>query len=120
MKPAPAPRDRSSIRAPDRNCAPPPKPQKEIPSLSRARLQLAAFDGWIVIVELQETTISEPPGSELSEPLPFPFNQQNFCRYESIEKTIETERVLIVDNLLRDEDDLSEIARTELGKDAKP
>ena len=71
-------------------------------------------------MELQETTISEPPGSELSEPLPFPFNQQNFCRYESIEKTIETERVLIVDNLLRDEDDLSEIARTELGKDAKP
>ena len=71
-------------------------------------------------MELQETTISEPPGSELSEPLPFPFNQQNFCRYESIEKTIESERVLIVDNLLRDEDDLSEIARTELGKDAKP
>src|SRR5260370_1154485 len=51
------------------------------------------------------------------EPLPFPFNQQNYCRYESIEKTIDAARVLIVDNLLRDESDLSEVARTELGKD---
>src|SRR5262245_56527524 len=68
---------------------------------------------------MQETIINEPAIAEM-EPLPFPFNQQNFCRYESIEKTIETERVLIVDNLLRDEDDLSDIARAELGKDAKP
>ena len=35
-----------------------------------------------------------------------------------IEKTIDSARVLIVDNLLRDEDDLSEIAIRELGKDA--
>ena len=62
--------------------------------------------------------MGETPGSELSEPLPFPFNQQNFCRYESIEKTIDSARVLIVDNLLRDKDDLSEIAIRELGKDA--
>ena len=54
------------------------------------------------------------------EPLPFPFNQQNFCRYESIEKTIDKARVLIVDNLLRNEDDLSDIALVEMGKDAKP
>lgn len=51
------------------------------------------------------------------EALPFPFNQQNFCRYESIEKTIDRERVLVVDNLLRDERDVSEIARSEMGKD---
>ena len=68
---------------------------------------------------MQETIPNDSHGSEM-EPLPFPFNQQNFCRYESIEKTIDSERVLIVDNLLRDEDDLSDVARTELGKDVKP
>jgi GMP synthase (glutamine-hydrolysing) len=68
-------------------------------------------------VEIQETIPGEILGSENSEPLPFPFNQQTFCRYESIEKTIESARVLIVDNLLRDEGDLSEIAFTEFGKD---
>ena len=49
--------------------------------------------------------------------MPFPL-QQNFCRYESIEKTIDSARVLIVDNLLRDEADLSEVGARELGKDA--
>src|SRR3954467_2147519 len=57
-----------------------------------------------------------PGASESTEALPFPFQQHPFCRYESIEKTIERERVLIVDNLLRDENDLSEIAIAELGK----
>ncbi len=65
-------------------------------------------------METQETIIADHLGSD-AEPLPFPL-QQNFCRFESIEKTIEAARVLIVDNLLRDEDDLSEIARRELGK----
>src|SRR5215471_21865447 len=55
--------------------------------------------------------------TDAAESLPFPFNQQTFCRYESIEKTIDAARVLIVDNLLRDESDLSEVARAELGKD---
>jgi len=54
---------------------------------------------------------------EAAEALPFPFNQQTFCRYESIEKTIETARVLIVDNLLRDEGDLSDVARADWGKE---
>src|SRR6185369_719540 len=67
-----------------------------------------------------QETHTEHPTPDAVEALPFPFNQQNFCRYESIEKTIDTARVLIVDNLLRDENDLSEIARAELGKDAKP
>src|SRR6266513_2479832 len=65
---------------------------------------------------MQDTNPTEVQASEI-EALPFPFNQQNFCLYESIEKTIEKARVLIVDNLLRDESDLSDIARQELGKD---
>lgn len=69
-------------------------------------------------MDIQETTIAEHQGSD-QEPLPFPFHQQNFCRYESIERTIETARVLVVDNLLRDEDDLSDVARAELGKTVK-
>jgi GMP synthase-like glutamine amidotransferase len=52
---------------------------------------------------------------EAPESLPFPFNQRPFCRYEPIEQRIERARVLIVDNLLRDENDLSDVARTELG-----
>jgi len=47
--------------------------------------------------------------------LPFPFSDQTFCRYEPIEKRIEEIRVLIVDNLLRDERDLSEVAKIEWG-----
>lgn len=69
--------------------------------------------------EVQETTTTESQVSD-SGALPFPFQQHSFCRYESIEKTIERERVLIVDNLLRDENDLSEVAIAELGKNVKP
>lgn len=68
------------------------------------------------LLEIQPDTATTAEGFES---LPFPFNQQNFCRFESIEKTIESARVLIVDNLLRDEDDLSDVARVELGKDAR-
>ncbi len=48
--------------------------------------------------------------------LPFPFNQQTFCRYEPVEQRIEEARVLVIDNLLRDERDLSEVAREEWGE----
>ncbi len=48
--------------------------------------------------------------------LPFPFNQQNFCRYEPINQSIEEARVLVIDNLLRDERDLSPVAREEWGE----
>jgi GMP synthase (glutamine-hydrolysing) len=68
-------------------------------------------------VDVQDTIIADHPGSE-TEPLPFPL-QHNFCRFESIERTIDSARVLIVDNLLRDENDLSNVARTELGKNLK-
>src|ERR1041384_7846409 len=64
-----------------------------------------------------QETHTEHPTPEAVESLPFPFNQQTFCRYESIEKTIDAARVLIVDNLLRDVDDLSEVAHREWGKE---
>jgi GMP synthase-like glutamine amidotransferase len=70
-------------------------------------------------LEFQEITTGGSHASESSEALPFPFQQHPFCHYESIEKTIERERVLVVDNLLRDENDLSEIAIAELGKNVK-
>ena len=46
--------------------------------------------------------------------LPFPYNKQNFCRYEPIEKKIRHAKVLIVNDLLRYESDTSETARQEL------
>ena len=48
--------------------------------------------------------------------LPFPFNQQTFCRYEPIHQSIDEARVLVIDNLLRDEGDLSSVARAEWGE----
>lgn len=63
-------------------------------------------------MELENATPAEAIDS-----LPFPFNQQTFCRYEPIEKRIDSVRVLIVDNLLRDETDISEVARAEWGKE---
>ena len=54
--------------------------------------------------------------TEVSGALPFPFNQQTFCRYEPVEQRIEEARVLVIDDLLRDERDLSEVAREEWGE----
>ena len=54
--------------------------------------------------------------NEVSGSLPFPFNQQTFCRYEPIEQRIQSARVLVVDNLLRDEADISAIARRDWGE----
>jgi GMP synthase-like glutamine amidotransferase len=54
--------------------------------------------------------------NEISGALPFPFNQQNFCRYEPVNQSIEEARVLVIDNLLRDERDLSPVAREEWGE----
>ncbi len=51
--------------------------------------------------------------------LPFPYNKQNFCRYEPIEQQIEHARVLIVNNLLRYESDLSDIARKDWGNEVE-
>ena len=45
--------------------------------------------------------------------LPFPYTNNSFCHYEPIEKRIEHAKVLIVNDLLRYESDLSELAREE-------
>jgi GMP synthase-like glutamine amidotransferase len=66
---------------------------------------------------IQETQHEHATPPEAFESLPFPYNQQKFCRYEPIEKTIDEARVLIVDNLLRDEGDISDIARSDWGTD---
>lgn len=52
-------------------------------------------------------------------PLPFPFNNRPFCRYEPIEKKIEHAKVLIVNNLLRYDEDLSLLAKKEWGAEAE-
>ena len=46
-----------------------------------------------------------------SETLPFPYNKSTFCRYEPIEKKIEYAKVLIVNDLLRYNSDISDLAR---------
>lgn len=48
--------------------------------------------------------------------IPFPFNQQTFCRYEPVAQRIDEARVLVIDSLLRDEGDLSDVARNEWGQ----
>ncbi len=45
-----------------------------------------------------------------TEPLPFPYNKSTYCKYEPIEKKIEHAKVLIVNDLLRYESDLSPLA----------
>ncbi|HKS27953.1 MAG TPA: gamma-glutamyl-gamma-aminobutyrate hydrolase family protein [Pyrinomonadaceae bacterium] len=59
---------------------------------------------------VEETPLDQP------QPLPFPFNQRAYCRYEPIEKRIEEARVLVVDNLLRNERDASPVAMKEWGR----
>ena len=68
---------------------------------------------------MEETLINENIPIDKPEPLPFPFNQRTFCRYEPIEKRIDEARVLVVDDLLRDEGDISEVAVREWGKSVK-
>ena len=48
-----------------------------------------------------------------TEKLPFPYNKSRYCRYEPIEKTIEHAKVLIVNDLLRYESDISSLAQRE-------
>src|SRR5260370_21661266 len=69
-------------------------------------------------VEIQEANLNDAQCAEMAEPLPFPFNQHTYCTYESIEKSIDQARVLIVDNLLRDDGDRAQVARAEWGKQA--
>ncbi|HSD46779.1 MAG TPA: gamma-glutamyl-gamma-aminobutyrate hydrolase family protein, partial [Pyrinomonadaceae bacterium] len=62
--------------------------------------------------ELLEVTPTQQ-STDVSASLPFPF--KTFCRYEPIAQRIEKARVLVIDNLLRDERDVSEVARKEWG-----
>jgi GMP synthase-like glutamine amidotransferase len=55
-----------------------------------------------------------------AEELPFPFNKTTYCRYEPIEQKVESARVLIVNNLLRYETDLSPLARKEWNGTTEP
>lgn len=48
-----------------------------------------------------------------AENLPFPYNKSTYCRYEPIEKKIDHARVLIVNDLLRYDTDLSPLAKQE-------
>src|SRR6266480_704439 len=64
------------------------------------------------LIEVSTSVIGQAEGSGS---LPFPFNQQSFCRYEPVEQRIDEARVLVVDSLLRDEGDLSSVARNEWG-----
>jgi GMP synthase (glutamine-hydrolysing) len=50
--------------------------------------------------------------------LPFPYSQRPYCPYEPFEKRIKSIRVLVVNNLLREESDLSDTARREWGESA--
>src|SRR5215217_3299123 len=60
-----------------------------------------------------ETTQHAPEGH-----LPFPYNQRPYCPYEPFEKRVKSIRVLVVNNLLREESDLSDAARREWGESA--
>src|SRR5919205_1112607 len=63
-----------------------------------------------------QTTQHTP--EEQPDSLPFPYGQRPYCPYEPFEKRIKSIRVLVVNNLLRDESDLSEAARREWGESA--
>jgi len=54
-----------------------------------------------------------------SEKLPFPYNKSTYCRYEPIEKTIDYAKVLIVNDLLRYDSDISDLARHDWDGSAK-
>jgi GMP synthase (glutamine-hydrolysing) len=50
--------------------------------------------------------------------LPFPYSQRPYCPYEPVEQSIKKIRVLVVNDLLHYESDLSELARQEWGESA--
>jgi GMP synthase-like glutamine amidotransferase len=66
----------------------------------------------LLIIMLDAGTVLSRETQE-AQNLPFPYNNQNFCRYEPIEKQIKHAKVLIVNNLLRYPSDLSELALAE-------
>jgi len=63
-----------------------------------------------------ETSQHHP--EEQFDSLPFPYSQRPYCPYEPVEKRVEKIRVLVVNDLLRDESDISDLARREWGESA--
>jgi GMP synthase (glutamine-hydrolysing) len=63
--------------------------------------------------EIHQQTPSDQPDS-----LPFPYSQRPYCAYEPVEKSIKKVRVLVINDLLSDESDLSDTARSEWGETA--
>jgi GMP synthase-like glutamine amidotransferase len=55
---------------------------------------------------------------EQPDSLPFPYSQRPYCPYEPFEKRVKGIRVLVVNDLLRDESNLSDMARREWGESA--
>src|SRR5688500_18674092 len=56
-------------------------------------------------------TASPDETTEDGHSLPFPYNQQSYCRYEPTEKQLDQVSVVVVERLVRDQDDLSDVAR---------
>lgn len=67
---------------------------------------------------IEEIKLEPTAPPDVPEPLPFPFNQRAFCRWEPIEKRIEEARVLVINDLLRNDEDISDVARREWGRNA--
>jgi GMP synthase (glutamine-hydrolysing) len=57
--------------------------------------------------------------SSETEKLPFPYNKSGYCRYEPIEKKIDHAKVLIVNDLLRYDSDISPLACKEWNSQLK-
>src|SRR5215213_2319417 len=66
----------------------------------------------------QTTEIHQETPAEQPDSLPFPHSKRPYCPYEPVEQSIEKIRVLVVNDLLRDESDLSDTARREWGETA--
>ena len=62
--------------------------------------------------------IAPHASDEQLDSLPFPYGQRPYCPYEPFEKKIGSIRVLVVNDLLRDDSDLSDLARREWGESA--
>jgi GMP synthase (glutamine-hydrolysing) len=52
---------------------------------------------------------------EQADALPFPYSQRPYCPYEPIEKSVGAIRVLVVNNLILEDENLSDLAREEWG-----
>ena len=66
----------------------------------------------------QSTEIQQQTPGDRPDMLPFPYSQRPYCPYEPVEKSIKKVRVLVVNDLLHDDSDLSETARSEWGETA--